>query len=148
MTVKFCFGNARNDGTKNLKIRLKSKGRDKKISIPGVYINPKNWDTPNNRVKSKCQNAKAYNEIVVDYQKKILKVKGQLELKLIDFDTAYRMLSNSSSTNSISEFVKIHCEIKGKRWINANLKILETFKNHLKLNDVTFEGLLRQYPKT
>ena len=86
MTVKFCFGNARKDGTKNLKIRLKSKGRDKKISIPGVYINPKNWDTPNNRVKSKCENAKAYNEIVIDYQKKILKVKGQLELQQIDFD--------------------------------------------------------------
>jgi hypothetical protein len=38
MTVKFCFGNARKDGTKNLKIRLKSKGRDKKIGVPGVYI--------------------------------------------------------------------------------------------------------------
>tara|TARA_B110000259_G_C13993017_1_gene393288 strand:+ start:209 stop:1744 length:1536 start_codon:yes stop_codon:yes gene_type:complete len=141
MTVKFCFGNARKDGAKNLKIRLKSKGRDKKISIPGVYINPKNWDTPNNRVKSKCQNANAYNEIVVDYQKKILKVKGQLELKQIDFDTAYRVLSNSSSTNSIFEFIKIHCEIKGKRWINKNLKILETYKNHLKLSDVTFEDI-------
>lgn len=48
MTVKFCFGNARKDGTKNLKIRLKSKGRDKKIGVPGVYIEPKYWDTPNN----------------------------------------------------------------------------------------------------
>ena len=141
MTVKFCFGNARKDGTKNLKIRLKSKGRDKKISIPGVYINPKNWDIPNNRVKSKCQNAKAYNEIVINYQKKILKVKGQLELQQIDFDTAYKMLSNSSSTSSIFEFIKIHCEIKGKRWINKNLKLLETYKNHLQLNDVTFEDI-------
>ena len=116
MTVKFCFGNARKDGTKNLKIRLKSKGRDKKIGVPGVYIDPKYWDTPNNRVKSTYTNAEAYNEIVSDYLEKIVKVKGQLELKQIDFETAFRMLSSSSSVNSIVEFVNSHCQDSSVQW--------------------------------
>lgn len=141
MTVKFCFGNARKDGTKNLKIRLKSKGRDKKIGIPGVYVNPKYWDVSNNRVKSTYINAAAYNEIVAEYQEKISKVKGQLELSQIDFDTAFRMLSCSSSTNSIFEFIRVHCEEKSQQWKNNTNNVLVTLKNYLELDDVSFEDI-------
>ena len=52
MTVKFCFGNKRNDGRQNLKIRLKHKGKDAKIGIPGVYIDSKHWDKTNVRIKN------------------------------------------------------------------------------------------------
>jgi len=141
MTVKFCFGNARKDGTKNLKIRLKSKGRDKKIGIPGVYIDPKFWDIPNNRVKSTYVNAAAYNEIIADYQEKIFRVKGQLELSQIDYDTAYRMLSSSSSTDSIFEFIRVHCDDKSPQWKKNTTNVLVTLKNHLQLKDVSFEDI-------
>jgi len=141
MTVKFCFGNARKDGTKNLKIRLKSKGKDKKIAIPGVYIESKYWDKPNNRVKSTHVNAAAYNEIVSDYQVKIVKVKGQLELKQIDFETAYKMLSSSSSVNSIFEFVKTHCHDSSVQWKRNTLGTLNACRAHLELDDITFEDI-------
>jgi len=141
MTVKFCFGNSRKDGTRNLKIRLKNKGKDKKIGIPGVYIEPKYWDGPNNRVKSTCLNAPAYNEIVSEYQDKIVKVKGQLELSQIDFETAYRMLSSSSSVNSIIEFVKIHCNDASVQWKRNTLGALNACMNHLEINDITFEDI-------
>jgi hypothetical protein len=141
MTVKFCFGNARKDGTKNLKIRLKSKGRDKKIGVPGVYIDPKYWDTPNNRVKSTYTNAEAYNEIVSNYLEKIVKVKGQLELKQIDFETAFRMLSSSSSVNSIVEFVNSHCQDSSVQWKRNTLGTLNACMNHLELHDITFEDI-------
>ena len=141
MTVKFCFGNARKDGTKNLKIRLKCKGRDKKIAIPGVYVDTKYWDVSNNRVKSTYTNAAAYNEIVAEYQEKISKVKGQLELNQIDFDTAQRMLSCSSSTNSIFEFIRVHCEEKSMQWKKNTTNVLITLQNHLRLNDISFEDI-------
>lgn len=141
MTVKFCFGNARKDGTKNLKIRLKSKGRDKKIGIPGVYVNPKYWDVSNNRVRSTYVNAAAYNEIVAEYQEKISKVKGQLELSQIDFETAYRMLSSSSSVNSIVEFVKTHCQDKTVQWKRNTIGTLNACMNHLEIDDISFEDI-------
>ena len=40
MTVKFCFGNKRNDGRQNLKIRLKHRGKDAKIAIPVYMLSP------------------------------------------------------------------------------------------------------------
>ena len=141
MTVKFCFGNTRKDGTKNLKIRLKSNGRDKKIGIDGIYIEQKYWDKSNNRVKSTHPNAGAYNEIITNYQNKIIKVKGQLELKQIDFDTAFKMLSSSSKTNSITEFVKIHCNHKSKQWKRNTIGVLNSVKSHLNIDDMNFDDM-------
>ena len=141
MTVKFCFGNKRKDGSRNLKIRLKNKGRDRKIGIEGVYIESKYWDKSNNRIKSTHPNAGAYNEIINKYQEKIIKVKGQLELKQIDFITAYRILSSASKTNSISEFVKIHCDIKSIQWKKNTLAVLNIVKGHLNLDDIRFDDI-------
>lgn len=141
MTVKFCFGNARKDGTKNLKIRLKSKGRDKKIGLPGVYIDPKYWDNANNRVRSTYINSDAYNEIVAEYRDKIAKVKGKLELNQINFETAYRMLASSSSTNSVFEFIRVHCDEKSPQWKKNTTNVLVTMQNHLELEDISFEDI-------
>ena len=141
MTVKFCFGNRRKDGTKNLKIRLKYKGYDKKIAIPGVYIDPKFWDSANNRVNAKYINAPAYNEIIVEFQEKINSVKGKLELSQIDFNTAYRMLSSSSSVDSIAEFVRTHCNHKSEQWHRNTLGTLAAVQRDLGINNLTFDDV-------
>ena len=143
MTVKFCFGNKRNDGRQNLKIRLKHRGKDAKISVPGVYVESKYWDKSNNRIKNHCKNAKIYNDIVAKYSSKINEVKGLLELREINFETAKIKLSNSSHSGSIFEFLKTHCSDFGEQWKRNTTNVLNTFRNHLDLKDVLFEDITR-----
>ena len=143
MTVKFCFGNKRNDGRQNLKIRLKHHGKDAKIGIPGVYIESKHWDKSNLRIKNNCENAQIYNDIVSKYSSKINEVKGLLELRQINFETAKIKLSNSSHSGSIFEFIETYCNDYGQQWKRNTNNVLNTFKNHLNLKDVLFEDINR-----
>ena len=144
MTVKFCFGNRRKDGTKNLKIRLKHKGRDKKIALEGVYFDPKYWDDSLNRVKATHPSAPAYNEIIQASLKKMQGVKDKLQLKQIDFDTAYRILASKNSIDSIFEFLELHCDDKSVEWKRNTIGIFRTFQSHLGLEDVTFNDITYQ----
>ena len=144
MTIKFCFGNLKKNGTKNLKIRLKRNGKDRKIAIKDVYIKMSCWDNSNYRVKSSCPNSKVINEIISDYKIKIVEVAGLLELKQINFNTAILMLSNSSSTESIFEFIEVHCKNKSVQWKRNTVGVLNSLKNHLGLEDICFDDVTIQ----
>ena len=44
MTLKFFLGRVKDDGSAPLRIRLKDGNRDSKITCPGIYVKPKDWD--------------------------------------------------------------------------------------------------------
>ena len=44
MTLKFFLGRVKTDGTAPLRIRLKHGNKDTKITCPGLFVRPKDWD--------------------------------------------------------------------------------------------------------
>ena len=141
MTLKFCFGNYKKDGRRNLKIRLKRNGIDKKIPIDGLYLFEKDWDAKSIRVKSSDSNFIEKNELIYKYYSKINFVKSKLELKSISTLEAIAILSSSSKINSMKEFVKLYCDNKSQEWIRNSNNAISAFENHTKLKEVTFNDI-------
>ena len=75
MTLKFFLGRVKVDGTAPLRIRLKDGKRDTKITCPGIFINPKDWDKNFNMVNPKSPGADALNHEIKKYQVKTEDVK-------------------------------------------------------------------------
>ena len=57
MTLKFFLGRVKSDGTAPLRIRLKDGKKDAKITCPGLFIRPKDWDKSFNMVNPKSPGA-------------------------------------------------------------------------------------------
>ena len=106
MTLKFFFGKPRQDNTCALRIRFKvSEIQDQKITIRGIAIQPKLWDSNLNRVKPNHPAYKDINEKIDKYEKKMREVAEKWRIGNINFETACRMMSSSTSMSSIRDFI-------------------------------------------
>ena len=68
MTLKFFLGRVKADGTAPLRIRLKDGKKDTKITCPGIFVCPKDWDKSFNMVNPKAPGADAINYEIKKYQ--------------------------------------------------------------------------------
>ena len=107
MTLKFFLGKPRKDNTCALRIRFKvSEIQDKKITISGIAIQPKFWDSNLNRVGPNHPAYKDINQKIDKYEKKMRDVAEKWRVGNLSFETACRMMSSSSSMSSIRDFIK------------------------------------------
>jgi len=111
MTLKFFLGRVKSDGTAPLRIRLKDGNKDTKITCPGIFVRPKDWDKNFNMVSPKSPGAESINHEINKYQLKTQEVKQKYLLKQINFDLAKRMLSGSENSKSLIEFINKVCTL-------------------------------------
>ena len=148
MTLKFFLGREKVDGTAPLRIRLKDGNKDTKITCPGIFVRPKDWDKNFNLVTSTAPGANALNHEIKKYQIKSEEVKQKYLLKQIDFTLAKRMLSGSENTKSIREFVKIVCKRdKSAETLRNYLNTIGNFTHHTGIKnplftDITFNNMM------
>lgn len=148
MTLKFFLGREKADGTAPLRIRLKDGNKDTKITCPGIFVRPKDWDKNFNLVTSTAPGADALNHEIKKYQIKSEEVKQKYLLKQIDFTLAKRMLSGSENTKSIREFVKIVCKRdKSAETLRNYLNTIGNFTHHTGIKnplftDITFNNMM------
>ena len=121
MTLKFFLGRVKSDGTAPLRIRLKDGNKDTKITCPGIFVRPKDWDKNFNMVSPKSPGAESINHEINKYQLKTQEVKQKYLLKQINFDLAKRMLSGSENSKSLIEFINKVCTLN---------KSAETIRNY------------------
>ena len=142
MTLKFFLGREKADGTAPLRIRLKDGNKDTKITCPGIFVRPKEWDKNFNMVNPKAPGADALNHEIKKYQIKTQEVKQKYLLKQIDFDLAKRMLSGSENTKSIREFVKVVCKRdKSAETLRNYLNTIGNFTHHTGIKDPLFTDI-------
>jgi len=148
MTLKFFLGRVKNDGTAPLRIRLKHGDKDTKITCPGLFIRPKDWDKNFNMVNPKSEGAEELNHEIKKYQVKAETVKQKYLLRQIDFDLAKRMLSGSESSKSLREFVNVVCKRdKSAETIRNYLNTIGNFSHHTGIKsplftDITFNNMM------
>ena len=148
MTLKFFLGREKVDGTAPLRIRLKDGNKDTKITCPGIFVRPKDWDKNFNMVNPKSPGADALNHEIKKYQLKTEEVKQKYLLKQIDFELAKRMLSGSENTKSIREFVNIVCKRdKSAETLRNYLNTIGNFTHHTGIKnplftDITFNNMM------
>ena len=148
MTLKFFLGRVKSDGTAPLRIRLKDGKKDTKITCPGIFVNPKDWDKNFSMVNPKSSGADTLNHEIKKYQVKTQEVKQKYLLGLIDFDLAKRMLSGSENSKSLREFVKVVCKRdKSAETIRNYLNTIGNFSHHTKIKeplftDITFNNMM------
>ena len=148
MTLKFFLGREKADGTAPLRIRLKDGKKDTKITCPGIFVRPKDWDKSFNMVNPRSPGADALNHEIKKYQIKSEEVKQKYLLGQIDFDLAKRMLSGSENTKSLREFVNIVCKRdKSAETLRNYLNTIGNFSYHTGIKDplftdVTFNNMM------
>lgn len=148
MTLKFFLGRVKIDGTAPLRIRLKHGNKDTKITCPGLFIRPKDWDKNFNMVNPKSEGAEELNYEIKKYQVKAETVKQKYLLRQIDFDLAKRMLSGSESSKSLREFVTVVCKRdKSAETIRNYLNTIGNFSHHTGIKnplftDITFNNMM------
>ena len=142
MTLKFFLGRVKTDGTAPLRIRLKDGKEDTKITCPGIFVQPKDWDKNFNMVNPKSPGADSLNHEIKKYHVKTEEVKQKYLLKQIDFELAKRMLSGSESSKSIREFVKIVCRRdKSAETLRNYLNTIGNFTHHTGIKDPLFTDI-------
>jgi len=142
MTLKFFLGRVKIDGTAPLRIRLKHGNKDTKITCPGLFIRPKDWDKNFNMVNPKSEGAEELNHEIKKYQLKAENVKQKYLLRQIDFDLAKRMLSGSESSKSLREFVNVVCKRdKSAETIRNYLNTIGNFSHHTGIKDPFFTDI-------
>ena len=142
MTLKFFLGSVKKDGSSPLRIRLKDGINDVKITCPGIFIKPKDWDKSFNLVNPNTPGAEAINYEISKYRIKIEEVKQKYLLKQIDFDLAKRMLSGSESSKSIREFVNKVCKRdKTAETMRNYLNTIGNFTYHTKIKEPLFTDI-------
>ena len=142
MTLKFFLGRVKSDGTAPLRIRFKDGNKDTKITCPGIFIQPKNWDKNFNMVNPKSPGADALNHEIKKYQVKTEEVKQKYLLKQINFDLAKRMLSGSENSKSLREFVNIVCKRdKTAQTLRNYLNTIGNFTHHTGIKDPLFTDI-------
>ena len=148
MTLKFFLGRVKADGTAPLRIRLKHGNKDTKITCPGLFVRPKDWDKNFNMVNPKSAGADSLNHEIKKYQLKTEEVKQKYLLKQISFDLAKRMLSGSESSKSLREFVNVICKRdKSAETIRNYLNTIGSFSHHTGIKvplfaDITFNNMM------
>ena len=148
MTLKFFLGRVKSDGTAPLRIRLKDGKKDTKITCPGIFVNPNDWDKNFSMVNPKSPGADALNHEIKKYQVKTQDVKQKYLLDQIDFDLAKRMLSGSSNSKSLREFVEVVCKRdKSAETIRNYLNTIGNFSFHTEIKeplftDITFNNMM------
>ena len=148
MTLKFFLGRVKIDGTAPLRIRLKHGNKDTKITCPGLFIRPKDWDKNFNMVNPKSEGAEELNHEIKKYQLKAETVKQKYLLRQIDFDLAKRMLSGSESSKSLREFVNVVCKRdKSAETIRNYLNTIGNLSHHTGIKeplftDITFNNMM------
>ena len=148
MTLKFFLGRVKTDGTAPLRIRLKDGKKDAKITCPGLFVSPKDWDKNFNMVNPKAAGADALNYEIKKYQIKTQEVKQKYLLGQIDFELAKRMLSGSENLKSIREFVLMVCKRdKSAETIRNYLNTVGNFSHHTGIleplfTDITFNNMM------
>ena len=142
MTLKFFLGRVKVDGTAPLRIRLKDGKRDTKITCPGIFINPKDWDKNFNMVNPKSPGADALNHEIKKYQVKTEDVKQKYLLGQIDFDLAKRMLSGSENSKSLREFINVVCRRdKTPETLRNYLNTVGNFTHHTGIEEPLFTDI-------
>ena len=148
MTLKFFLGREKQDGTAPLRIRLKDGKKDTKITCPGIFVSPKDWDKNFNMVNPKSAGAESINHEIKKYQLKTEQVKQKYLLGQIEFDLAKRMLSGSDNSKSLTEFVNKVCKRdKSDETIRNYLNTIGNFSYHTKIDkplftDITFNNMM------
>ena len=148
MTLKFFLGRIKSDGTAPLRIRLKDGKKDTKITCPGIFVRPKDWDKNFNMVNPKSPGGEALNHEIKKYQVKTEDVKQKYLLGQIDFDLAKRMLSGSSNSKSLREFVEVVCSRdKSAETLRNYLNTIGNFSHHTGIKeplftDITFNNMM------
>ena len=148
MTLKFFLGREKADGTAPLRIRLKDGKKDTKITCPGLFVRPKDWDKSFNMVNPKTPGADAINYEIKKYSLKTEDVKQKYLLGQIDFDLAKRMLSGSNNSRSLIEFVNVICKRdKSAETLRNYLNTIGNFSHHTGIKeplftDITFNNMM------
>ena len=148
MTLKFFLGRVKSDGTAPLRIRLKDGKKDTKITCPGIFVRPKDWDKNFSMVNPKSPGAEALNHEIKKYQVKTEDVKQKYLLGQIDFNLAKRMLSGSSNSKSLREFVEVVCRRdKSAETLRNYLNTIGNFSHHTGIKeplftDITFNNMM------
>ena len=148
MTLKFFLGREKADGTAPLRIRLKDGMKDTKITCPGLFVRPKDWDKSFNMVNPKTPGADAINYEIKKYFIKTEDVKQKYLLGQIDFELAKRMLSGSNNSKSLVEFVNVICKRdKSAETLRNYLNTIGNFSHHTGIKeplftDITFNNMM------
>ena len=109
MTLKFFLGRVKSDGTAALRIRLKDGNNDTKITCPGIFVVPQDWDKNFNLVNPNTPGAEEINNEIKKYDVKTKEIKQKYLLGQIGFELAKRMLSGSDNSKGLREFVDKVC---------------------------------------
>lgn len=142
MTLKFFLGRVKDDGSAPLRIRLKDGNRDSKITCPGIYVKPKDWDKNFCLVNPISLGADEINHEINKYRVKTETVKQKYLLGQIDFDLAKRMLSGTDNTKSLREFVNIVCRRdKSSETLRNYLNTIGNFSHHTGIKEPLFSDI-------
>ena len=142
MTLKFFLGRVKADGTAPLRIRLKDGDKDTKITCPGIFIIPKQWDKNFSLVNPKAPGADGINHEINKYRLKTETVKQKYLLGQIDFSLAKRMLSGTENTKSLREFVDKVCRRdKSSETLRNYLNTIGNFSHHTGIKEPLFSDI-------
>ena len=148
MTLKFFLGRVKDDGMAPLRIRLKDGTNDTKITCPGIFVSPKEWDKNFSLVNPKSPGAEEINHEINKYRLKTETVKQKYLLGHIDFSLAKRMLSGTENTKSLKEFVDKVCRRdKSSETLRNYLNTIGNFSHHTGIkeplfSDITFNNMM------
>lgn len=148
MTINLFLGRTKKDGTAPLRIRIKNKDKDAKITCPGIFVVPKYWDKRFSLVSPEHPASQGINSEIQKYHSKIKEVKHKFLLNQIDFDLAKRMLSGTESLKSVREFINVVCiRDKSQETIRNYLSTMGAFTFHTGIDeplftDITFNNMM------
>ena len=133
----------RKDGTYQLLIRLRSSQKEKVIATE-VHIDKSKWDNSNKMVRSDHIAAEPINKLIKGYHDKIKKIKPLFELREIDFQQAFLMLTSSGSLDSLESYRESFCKRESAQWHRNTQNSLNAFKYHTGLEHVNFNDITRE----
>jgi len=148
MTLKFFLGRVKSDGTAALRIRLKDGNNDTKITCPGIFVVPQDWDKNFNLVNPNTPGAEEINNEIKKYDVKTKEIKQKYLLRQIGFELAKRMLSGSDNSKGLREFVDKVCRRdKSAETLRNYLNTIGNFTHHTKIKeplftDITFNNMM------
>ena len=144
LNIAFLFHSYKQkDGKQRLLIRIRTRGREKKISTE-IYIDKKKWDNSNKMVNTDHPSYIPINKKIKSYHDRIKRIKPLYELGEIDFDKAYLMLTSSGSLDSLESYRENFCKRESAQWHRNTENALNAFKYHTGLKEVLFSDITKE----